>query len=67
MEPPAQPTASHGPSIGHRLGDALFIAGIVAAVVVLGPFYAASALLRRIRTRAGAGLRAALHRPATLG
>jgi len=46
------------------LGDAMFLAGMVAAVIVLGPIYAVGSLLHRIRPRTRAGRPIVTHEPA---
>jgi hypothetical protein len=43
----------------------MFLAGVVAAFVVLVPVYAVGALLRRLPSGGRARLRVVLHRPGT--
>jgi hypothetical protein len=46
------------------VGDAMFLVGMVAAVLVLGPIYAVGSLLHRINPRTRAGRPVVTHEPA---
>ena len=43
-------------SLGSHLAGAMFLAGVLAAVIVLGPIYAIGSLVRRLPFRGGPGV-----------